>query len=662
MAQARQLTHPKYRADIDGLRAVAVLSVVGFHAFPSLVRGGFVGVDIFFVISGFLISTIIFDNLERNSFSFVEFYSRRVRRIFPALLLVMIACLAFGWLVLFADEYKQLGNHIAAGARFVSNFMLWRESGYFDNAAATKPLLHLWSLGIEEQYYIVWPLLLWFAHRRKLNLLLITVAVAAASFALSIWETGNDAVAAFYSPQTRFWELLMGSCLAYIVRSKHSELLRFRSGNDSLQSLVGAALLLLAVLSVTTERAFPGWWALLPTAGTALIILARPQAWLNRAVLSHRVLVWFGLISFPLYLWHWPLLSFVKIINGSALPSITIRIAAVLISIQLAWLTYILVEKPIRFGGRNKLKTIALLAGMFVIGSTGYATRLNEGFRFRAVELHNPKSTFGSNPASACDYEFANGNIKNYCTSYVAENSRKTILLWGDSSTGAWLPVFLDIGKENNYTIINIMFPSCPPLIKTRKTRFDLPASKEYCSDGKTQEQVIELIRSIRPSLIVVIAAWNSYSPYTNREFITANEDGQANQESTQEAIERRVPETLRQLQSIGKLVVFKSWPFLPGNLVSNTSLLELFQRKSNPLSFSAESFYEDSRLINEVFDKTVLSNTFFYDPARNICADKCANHYRGIELYNDGYHISARGSMQFREEIAGFIGSSGVN
>jgi peptidoglycan/LPS O-acetylase OafA/YrhL len=149
------LTHPKYRADIDGLRAIAVLAVVAFHAFPNGLKGGFIGVDIFFVISGFLISTIIIGSLERGSFSFSEFYARRLKRIFPALLLVLAACFVFGWFALLADEYKQLGKHIAGGAGFVANFMFWQESGYFDNAADTKPLLHLWSLGIEEQFYIV---------------------------------------------------------------------------------------------------------------------------------------------------------------------------------------------------------------------------------------------------------------------------------------------------------------------------------------------------------------------------------------------------------------------------------------------------------------------------------------------------------------------------
>jgi peptidoglycan/LPS O-acetylase OafA/YrhL len=222
--QSKHLTHPKYRADIDGLRAIAVLSVVCFHAFPNGIKVGFIGVDIFFVISGYLISIIIFENLERNSFSFAEFYSRRIKRIFPALLLVLIASYTFGWFALLADDYKQLGKHIASGASFVSNLVLWSESGYFDNAAEKKPLLHLWSLGIEEQFYIIWPLLLWVAWKRRFNLLLITVVVASISFTLNIWSVNSDSVATFYSPQTRFWELLIGSCLAYLTLFKQSTL------------------------------------------------------------------------------------------------------------------------------------------------------------------------------------------------------------------------------------------------------------------------------------------------------------------------------------------------------------------------------------------------------------------------------------------------------
>lgn len=185
-------------------------------------KGGFIGVDVFFVISGFLISTIIFESLDKGTFTFAEFYARRIKRIFPALLIVLIASYAFGWFALLADEYMQLGKHIAAGAGFVSNFVLWGEAGYFDNSAETKPLLHLWSLGIEEQFYIIWPLVLWLAWKRKFSYLTITVVIASISFYFNIKEVEKDTVAAFYSPVTRFWELLSGSILAWIVLYKKS--------------------------------------------------------------------------------------------------------------------------------------------------------------------------------------------------------------------------------------------------------------------------------------------------------------------------------------------------------------------------------------------------------------------------------------------------------
>ncbi|MEI7824499.1 MAG: acyltransferase [Chlorobiaceae bacterium] len=234
IANRPHLSHPNYRPDIDGLRAVAVLAVVGFHAFPSWLMGGFVGVDVFFVISGYLISTIIFNNLDKGTFSFSEFYARRIMRIFPALILVLFACLAFGWFALLSDEFNQLGKHIAAGTGFVSNLVLWRESGYFDNSSGTKPLLHLWSLGIEEQFYIVWPLVLWFAWKRKFNLLTITVLVTIFSFLLNIKGIKQDAVATFYSPQTRFWELLCGSLLAWFTIYKKGVFDDLKNKIDSL--------------------------------------------------------------------------------------------------------------------------------------------------------------------------------------------------------------------------------------------------------------------------------------------------------------------------------------------------------------------------------------------------------------------------------------------
>lgn len=395
--------HPKYRADIDGLRALAVLSVVGFHAFPWLIRSGFIGVDVFFVISGFLISTIIFENLERDSFSFLEFYGRRIRRIFPALILVLLACYSVGWITLLADEFKQLGKHIAGGAGFVSNLVLRNESGYFDNAAATKPLLHLWSLGIEEQFYVVWPPLLWLAWRLRLNLLTTLIALAAFSFGLNIGKVSNDTVAAFYTPQTRFWELMVGSLLAYLhlqpgifakIKEQSGNCLALvapklaaaatRAGIQNCVSVLGISLITVSAAVITGNRQFPGWWALMPTVGAGLVISGGQQAWLNRKVLSCRALVWLGLISYPLYLWHWPLLTFERIIEGET-PSLELRIATVAISVALAWLTYTFFEKPIRFGGHRKITTAALCIAMLLIGGVGYGSFLDDGMPFRTV-------------------------------------------------------------------------------------------------------------------------------------------------------------------------------------------------------------------------------------------------------------------------------------
>lgn len=281
------LTHPKYRPDIDGLRAVAIISVVAFHAFPGKLPGGFIGVDIFFVISGFLISKIIFSSLERDRFSLVEFYVRRIRRIFPALILVLVSCLIFGWFVLFDNEYRQLGKHTTASAGFIQNFILWRESGYFDKSAATKPLLHLWSLAIEEQFYIFWPLLLAFVWKRHWNFLILTAIIGAASFAANLYFTHSSPISSFYLPVSRFWELMVGGLLAYITLHRPQLIEKHKNG----QSIIGIALVLIGLLILNDGKLFPGWWALLPTLGTFFIISAGPNAWLNQKLLANQVMV-----------------------------------------------------------------------------------------------------------------------------------------------------------------------------------------------------------------------------------------------------------------------------------------------------------------------------------------------------------------------------------
>ena len=544
---AEHLTHPKYRPDIDGLRAIAVLSVVIYHAFPKFIRGGFIGVDIFFVISGFLISTIIMGSLERNSFSFIEFYSRRIKRIFPALLLVLIASFVFGWFALLADEYKQLGKHIAGGAGFISNFLFWNESGYFDNAAETKPLLHLWSLGIEEQFYIVWPLLLWLAWKKRFNLLTITIVVAVISFALNISKVHSDAVAAFYSPQTRFWELLVGSILAYMTLHRRSLFPKFKHKLDmwlgqiiyaqapeangktlhNVQSLIGAFFILLG-LFITQKGHFPGWWALLPTMGALLIISAGVHSWFNRVVLSNRVLVWFGLISFPLYLWHWPLLSFIRIMEGDT-PSRQIRIVAVLISIALAWLTYRLIEKPIRFGNHSKAKTIILFFLMIVIGCVGYNCFEKDGFSLRFKQQDKLGRLYATYPHEPFHNNYCDSlypAFKDFNACKLSKEKSPDVVIVGDSHSNHY---YKSLEKELNlHSVMNLGVWSCLPF-----------SSQTHQSNNKCNEKFNAALNFLKNEQSIKTVYLAGYWSYLAAGGFGINEDGW------------RLPQTLNSEESL---------------------------------------------------------------------------------------------------------------
>lgn len=552
--QQSHLSHPKYRPDIDGLRAVAVLAVVAFHAFPNLVRGGFIGVDVFFVISGYLISTIIFENLDKGTFSFTEFYARRIKRIFPALLLVLIACFAFGWFALLADEYKQLGKHIAAGAGFISNFTFWNEAGYFDNSAETKPLLHLWSLGIEEQFYIVWPLFLWLAWKRKFNLLTITIVVAIASFVLNIKGIKQDMVATFYSPQTRFWELLSGSLLAWVTLYKKDTFANVKLKLDywlsrivysekqeadgktlsNVLSFIGLLLLVYGFWRINKELSFPGMWALVPVLGAVLIITAGSKAWVNRTILSNKIAIWFGLISFPLYLWHWPLLSFARIIE-SEVPSRNIRIAAVIFSIALAWLTYKLVQRPLRFGKRSKVKVTLLVTIMTIVGYVGYNTYERNGLSFRMKEREQfveyfensfpswqyfKKINLSTEWRSECAYfngkkYLEEGKLEGGVTDskpipelekscYVRDlRFEKSVLVWGDSHAQSLAPGLASF-IPNNWQVLQIASSGCWP-----NPNINSPSTESQCK--QSNYFAMKTIKDVMPD-VVVIAQANGHS------------------------------------------------------------------------------------------------------------------------------------------------------
>jgi peptidoglycan/LPS O-acetylase OafA/YrhL len=348
----------KYRPDIDGLRAVAVLGVIIYHAFPKLLPGGFSGVDIFFVISGYLISGILYKGHREGHFSFKEFYARRIRRLFPSLITVLLLSLAYGWLVLLPDEYEKLGKHVAAGTLFIQNMVFWQESGYFDTVANLKPLLHLWSLAVEEQFYIFFPPLLLLIWKRKWPIAIIMGVLLAGSFIGNVVMSYQNGASDFFLTPYRAWEFLGGSLLAWwhYDRGHEEEIPKYRE----VMSWVGLILLGTGLGLLNKQNPYPGWRALLPVGGTCLLIEGGRGALVNRSILSNPALVWIGLISYPLYLFHWPALSFVHIVKG-ANPGPGFVWMALGVTLALTLFSYYLVEKKIRYYKSPRVLSLLVL-------------------------------------------------------------------------------------------------------------------------------------------------------------------------------------------------------------------------------------------------------------------------------------------------------------
>lgn len=426
-----------YRPDIDGLRGVAVLAVIVFHAFPAVLPGGFAGVDVFFVISGYLITGNVLSDVQANRFALAGFYVRRIRRIFPALITVLLATWSIGWFCLTGDEYKELGKHILAGTSFVSNWVSWTEAGYFDGATSNKPLLHLWSLGLEEQFYIVWPCLLLLSTKIKRIGICYTL-VGLASFASSLWLTRHYSSAAFYLPVSRVWEFAAGGALA--VNWPRVARIRCHGFGRTPLSIVALMLCVASFAALNPELPFPGWRAGLPVLGVATLIATGPTALVNRRMLSRPLATWFGKISYALYLWHWPLLSFSFIVAGAEPPG-TIRAGLLLVSIMLAWGTTRMIEQPVRSGPPTRWKIIVPCVIMAGVGYLGGMTYVRGGLGFRKGYSPDADVTTARLGAGrefvnlTCGVPREDQHILPFCA--TDKRAQSHFALWGDSKADA---------------------------------------------------------------------------------------------------------------------------------------------------------------------------------------------------------------------------------
>lgn len=355
-----------YRADIDGLRAVAVLAVLGFHAFPGYAPGGFWGVDVFFVLSGYLITALLRTEAAQGSFSFANFYTRRIRRLFPAAITVVAAVCIAGYFLLFSHEFALLARHGIASLFFAENVLLAQEVGYFDVEAAAKPLLHFWSLAVEEQFYLLWPLMLLPVARRPGGAGVLIAVLVLVSFLVTLFGDWGAAWR-FYSPLTRAWELGAGAALACYGRHRRLPLRAARPRTADVLSLLALAMLVLLILIGPRGQAHPGWITILPVLATTVLLATGPFALVNRRLLALRPAVWIGLISYPLYLWHWPLLSYTLIVTGDRGSTLT-RLALLALSFALAAATWRWIERPLRFTWPARRAVIVLIGAALLLG------------------------------------------------------------------------------------------------------------------------------------------------------------------------------------------------------------------------------------------------------------------------------------------------------
>ncbi|QDG73332.1 acyltransferase family protein [Janthinobacterium tructae] len=622
------------------MRAVAVLSVVLYHGWPNWFVGGFIGVDVFFVISGYLITSIILTQLETNDFSIASFYSRRVRRIFPALLLVLVVTLGFGWITLLSGEFQQVGKHTAAGGSFISNLVLWHESGYFDNSATTKPLLHLWSLGVEEQFYFLWPLILWLVFKKKMNFLLVTTVIFVISMASNILTVGTDPSAAFFSPLTRFWELMAGGIAAYwhLYRPTWSA----RQKNSA--SVIGAAMLIAGFSLIKPQDLFPGWWAILPVAGVFLLIMAGPSSIINRAILSRKIMVSIGLISYPLYLWHWPLLSFGFIIHGEK-PTYQIKIALILLAFALAYLTYRYLEVPLRT--RRKKNVVASLSGAMVaiiaIGLSIHFGLLKERINVHGADIYLNALNDSDFPGQSFTPYRHNGIV----FQKISSTSPKLTVFIGDSLIQQYGPyieqTMAKSGNANN-SVIFATAGGCPPIqgtIRLPLVRFPIcPKIIDAAYDLANQDDV---------DTVVIGAAWYGYFKNNYAELLVESNGKRYAfpEEIAMEKAYQSLQTSVELLKKHGKRVYLIMQPpsggaFDPRNMYAGSRFKSIYPLPQIP-DVAVEKFLRESagprKRLSAIAEQT---GAVLIDPLNYLCSQETCPvlDAEGKPLYTDPIHM----------------------
>lgn len=660
----------KYRQEIDGLRAIAVLSVIFFHAGFSWISGGFVGVDVFFVISGYLITNIITSELSEGSFRISGFYERRMRRILPALYLVVTISILVAWKLLLPTEMQKFAESVSAVSIFSSNFLFWRQNGYFDTAAELKPLLHTWSLAIEEQFYVFFPisvLVIWRKRRSLLVhalLLMAILSLTAAHWAAQVKPTAN-----FFLLPTRAWELILGALGAIYVskRSGGWPSPRFVGTGyvNDLASGIGALLVLYGMIFFDEKTPFPSFYAIIPTFGTLLILLFADNSTYVGRLLAQKLFVSIGLISYSAYLWHQPIFAFSRhFLVGN--PSTEVMICLIIIILGLAGLSYRFVEQPFRKVGlvsTHAVYTFSIL-GALLLFFFGYAGHLSNGWTWRIdnqlQEIDKVKST--TSQYNNCHSGKVYIPPRESCV--LGEKSNPRVALIGDSHALVLAQEVEKYLKPRNIGFRPMTFGGCPPVVGLYRVE-----EEKDLMCAKFNDDVFEYLRmTAEIDVVVLVARWPLYfegDRFNNQEGglerggparvdVLDRDKRQKNDEYDRKlrVAERYIAGIKNLLNLNKKVVLVYSIPEAGWSVPEY--LLKVYRDRgsisSKDGSTSADVYDLRTARTHSIFDSIgEHPNLYRVRPARVFCRDiildRCITNLDGIPLYFDDNHLSDVGA-----------------
>jgi len=630
-----------YRPEIDGLRALAVLSVLFYHAGFEALSGGYIGVDIFFVISGYLITSIIYSELEAGKFSFKNFWVRRARRILPAALAVMcITALTFAFI--YPDAfYRDFGKSLSAQSIFSANIFFWRESGYFESAAELKPLLHTWSLAVEEQFYFLFPFILWLSFTKlKPAVHLILLAGCLISLSISIWGAFDYPEATFYLLPARAWELGAGALLG-ITRPK------FFSSNNTINNIVatsGLAMITYALFNFDKHTPFPSYNAALPVLGTCALIWANTNTntFIGR-FFSLKPIVGVGLISYSLYLWHWPVIVFCNWVFGPD-KSLIYTLILFLISSTLAYLSYKFIETPIRLN-RETFTTKKVIQGALITSIITFSAGILIGL-FGNSAIVDKNGTIESYYLKAIEPEPNRENCSSQNFSN-AENSTCTFLtnpssdsidifIWGDSHGSALVPAFVKLAKTHHFNIQYAIRNGCQPVIGMKRvdSNFKCPTFNK---------NAIQAINNSKPKIVVLVGSFVNNLSVGKYRSINASNTIDPTQAQQEFATQIKATTTLIKATS-AKAVVFTEPPRLSSNPVNNHLRKQTLGLQHDEIFATKLSHKQRINDIYNIIDESGFDLRLNYS---NFFCDekKCKTQYNDHSLYKDASHISNFGA-----------------